>query len=220
MLRLMLTSRAFQVSSVASAEARQRDPSNRLLSHAHVRRLDAEPLRDSLLFVSGRLDRRCGGLGVPLPLPTAYKDFENPVAGPLDGHGRRSLYLEARRNYPLPLLTAFDQPKPVLTVGQRNVTNVPAQSLALLNDKFVVAQSSLLAQRVSALPAPEERIRALWLIAYSRPPTDGESKRTIEFLKSQSTVLGLTGDAWTSNDTVWNELTHALINTKEFLYLR
>ncbi len=220
MLRLMLTSRAFQASSAASAEARQRDPSNRLLSHAHVRRLDAEPLRDSLLFVSGRLDRRCGGLGVPLPLPTAYKDFENPVAGPLDGHGRRSLYLEARRNYPLPLLTAFDQPRPVLTVGQRHVTNVPAQSLALLNDKFVAAQSSLLAQRVSALSVPEERICALWLIAYSRPPTDKESKRTIEFLKSQATVLGLTGDAWTSNAAVWNELTHALINTKEFLYLR
>ncbi len=220
MLRLMLTSQAFQASSVASTEARQRDPSNRLLSHAHVRRLDAEPLRDALLAVSGRLDRRCGGLGVPLPLPSAYKDFENPVAGPLDGHGRRSLYLEARRNYPLPLLTAFDQPKPVLTVGQRHVTNVPAQSLALLNDKFVAVQSGLLADRVSVLPDPEERIRALWLITYSRPPTEAESKRTIDFLKSQTVVLGLPSETWTSNAAVWNELTHALINTKEFLYLR
>ena len=220
MLRLMLTSRAFQLSTEASAAARERDPNNRLLSHASVRRLEAESLRDSLLIVSGRLDRTQGGLGVPLPLRTGFKDFENPLSGPPDGNGRRSLYLEARRNYPQQLLIAFDQPKPVLTVGERNVTNVPAQSLALLNDKFVAVQSGLLADRVRSLPAPEDRVRALWSIAFSRSVSESELTRAIEFLKSQATVLGIAGDGWQNDPSVWNELAHALINTKEFLYLR
>ena len=220
MLRLMLTSRAFQLSTEASAAARERDPNNRLLSHANVRRIEAESLRDSLLFVSGRLDRLQEGPNVPLPLRAGFKDFENPLAGPADGNGRRSVYLEARRNYPQSLLIAFDQPKPVLTVGERNVTNVPAQSLTLLNDKFVAIQSGLLAERVRSLPTPEARLQALWLIAFSRPITDAELTRTVEFLKSQANVLGIAGDGWQNDASVWNEMTHALINTKEFLYLR
>lgn len=220
MLRLMLTSRAFQLSTEGSLAARERDPNNRLLSHANLRRLEAESLRDSLLFVSGRLDRTQGGLGVPLPLRTGFKDFENPLSGPPDGNGRRSVYLEARRNYPQQLLIAFDQPKPVLTVGERNVTNVPAQSLSLLNDPFVLSQARLLADRVRSLPAPEDRIRALWSIVFSRPVAESELTRAIAFLKSQATVLGIAGDGWQNDPSAWNELAHALINAKEFLYLR
>ncbi len=219
-LRLMLTSRAFQLSTEASAAAKERDPNNRLLSHANVRRLEAESIRDSLLFVSGHLDRRQEGQNIPLPLRAGYKDFDNPLAGPPDGNGRRSVYLEARRNYPQSLLIAFDQPKPVLTVGERNVTNVPAQSLTLLNDKFVGDQSGLLALRVATLPTPEARLQALWLITFSRPVSDAETKRTFEFLKSQAVVLGIDGDRWQSDSYLWHELAHALINTKEFLYLR
>ena len=220
MLRLMLTSRTFQLSSEASPTARERDPNNRLLSHANVRRLEAESLRDSLLFVSGRLDRRHGGLGVPLPLRAGFKDFENPLAGPPDGHGRRSVYLEARRNYPQSLLIAFDQPKPVLTVGERNVTNVPAQSLVLLNDQFVLLQARLLSVRIRLLPSTEARLQALWQIAFSRPITESELVRAIEFLKSQAAILGATVDGWQNDASAWNELAHAILNTKEFLYLR
>jgi hypothetical protein len=219
-LRLMLTSRTFQLSSEASTAARERDPNNRLLSHANVRRIEAESLRDSLLFVSGRLDRRQEGQNVPLPLRAGIKDFENPVAGPLDGNGRRSLYLEARRNYPQPLLIAFDQPKPVLTVGERNVTNVPAQSLTLLNDLFVISQARLLSDRVRSLPTLDERLATLWWLTHSRPITAAESARAIEFLKSQAAVLGVIGDGWQNDPSLWNELAHALLNTKEFLYLR
>ncbi len=220
LLRLMLTSRTFQLSSEASPAARERDPNNRWLSHASVRRLEAESLRDSLLFVSGRLDRQQGGLGVPLPLRTGFKDFENPLAGPLDGNGRRSVYLEARRNYPQSLLIAFDQPKPVLTVGERNATNVPAQSLVLLNDQFVLIQARLLSDRVRSLPTIESRLQELWWIAFARPITKLEMTRAIEFLKSQAAILGITGDDWQNDASAWNELAHALINTKEFLYLR
>ncbi len=220
LLRLMLTSRTFQLSSEASPAASERDPTNRLLSHASVRRLEAESLRDSLLFVSGRLDRRQEGQNVPLALRAGIKDFENPLAGPVDGNGRRSLYLEARRNYPQPLLIAFDQPKPVLTVGERNVTNVPAQSLTLLNDQFVGEQSGLLAQRVQSLTSPDARLRALWLFLYSRPITNDETTRAVEFLKSQAMLLGIAGDGWQTDAYLWHDFAHALVNTKEFLFVR
>ena len=220
LLRLMLTSHTFQLSSEASAAARERDPNNRLLSHASVRRLEAESLRDSLLFVSGRLDRTQGGLGVPLPLRTGFKDFENPLGGPADGNGRRSVYLEARRNYPQSLLIAFDQPKPVLTVGERNATNVPAQSLVLLNDQFVLIQARLLSDRIRLMPSTELRLSALWQIAFARPITDIEAARAVDFLKSQAAILGTMGEGWQNDASAWNELAHALINTKEFLYLR
>ena len=219
LLRLMLTSHTFQLSSEASLAARERDPNNRLLSHASVRRLEAESLRDSLLFVSGRLDRTQGGLGVPLPLRTGFKDFENPLGGPADGNGRRSVYLEARRNYPQSLLIAFDQPKPVLTVGERNATNVPAQSLVLLNDQFVLNQARLLSERVRLLPTTELRLSALWQIAFARPITEVEAIRATEFLKSQAAILGTTGEGWQNDASAWNELAHALINTKEFLFV-
>jgi len=220
MLRLMLTSRVFQLSTEAPQAARDRDPTNRFLSHANVRRLQAESLRDTLLFISGRLDRSQGGLGVPLPLRTGFKDFENPLAGPADGNGRRSIYLEARRNYPQQLLIAFDQPKPVLTVGERNVTNVPAQSLVLLNDAFVGTQSGLLAERLRSLPTPEARLQSLWLILFSRPVTETERDRTFAFLKSQAILLGIARDHWQTDQNLWHDLAHALINMKEFLYLR
>ncbi len=194
-----------------------------------MRRLEAESLRDSLLFVSGRLDRRHEGLGIPLPLPVSYKDFENPVAGPLDGHGRRSIYLEARRNYPQLFLAAFDQPKPVLTVGERNITNVPAQSLALLNDNFVASQSSGFGERFLLMPSAPAlgeserhlaRIDAMYRLAFSRPATPDEITRAIEFLKSQTITLGLPADSWATEKQAWSELAHAIVNMKEFLYVR
>ena len=157
---------------------------------------------------------------MPLPLRTGYKDFENPLSGPPDGNGRRSIYLEARRNYPQSLLIAFDQPKPVLTVGERSATNVPAQSLTLLNDKFVLMQAKLLSDRVRSLPTTESRIQALWWITFSRPITELEMTRAVDFLKSQAAILGITDDGWQTDATAWNELAHALLNTKEFLYLR
>ena len=57
-------------------------------------------------------------------------------------------------------------------------------------------------------------------IAFSRPVTESELTRAIGFLKSQAAVLGIAGDGWQNDPSVWNELSHALINTKEFLYVR
>ncbi len=215
MLRLMLTSRAFAMSTEASPATSERDPDNRLLSHAPLRRLDAESIRDAILAASGKLDRTQFGPGVPVTIPPSQRDDYTPADGPLDGRGRRSLYLEVRRNHPSPFLFAFDQPKAISPAGRREPTNVSAQSLTLLNDPFVLDQATHFATRALAQPGDTHtRIRWLYATALNRPATDAETTRAVAFLKQQSTAYG--GD----ERRAWQDLTHAVFNLKEFLYLR
>lgn len=214
MLRLMLTSRAFAMSTETSPVTAERDPENRLLSHAPLRRLDAESLRDTLLAVSGRLDRTLFGPGVPVPIPPGQRDDYTPVDGPLDGRGRRSIYLEVRRNHPSPFLFTFDQPKAVAPAGRREATNVPTQSLTLLNDPFVVEQAGHLAARALARAGDTNaRLRWLYATALSRPATDAEVMRAAAFLAQQTAATG-------DEQKAWQDLAHAVSNLKEFLYLR
>ena len=214
MLRLMLTSRAFALSTETSPDAAERDPENRLLSHAPLRRLDAESLRDTILAVSGRLDRTPFGPGVPVTIPPSQRDDYTPVDGPLDGRARRSIYLEVRRNHPSPFLFAFDQPKPAAPAGRREATNVPTQSLTLLNDKFVLEQAGHAAVRALAQPGDASaRIRWLYANGLSRPATEVEATRAAAFLAQQAAALG-------DEQRAWEHVAHSVFNLKEFLYLR
>ena len=215
MLRLMLTSRAFAMSAETSPAAAERDPENRLLSHANFRRLDAESIRDAILAASGRLDRTQFGPGVPVTVPPSQRDDYTPVDGPPDGRGRRSLYLEVRRNHPSPFLAAFDQPKPAAPAGRRDATNVPAQSLTLLNDPFVLEQAGHFAARALSQPgdAPA-RIRWLYATALNRPATDAEATRAAALLAQQTAAHN--GD----EKKEWQDLAHAVFNLKEFVYLK
>jgi hypothetical protein len=215
MLRLLLTSRAFAMSTEISPATAERDPENRLLSRANFRRLDAESIRDALLAASGRLDRTPFGPGVPVTVPPGQRDDYTPVDGPVDGRGRRSLYLEVRRNHPSPFLAVFDQPKPAAPAGRREATNVPTQSLTLLNDPFVREQAGHFAARALAQPGDASaRIRWLYATALSRPATDAEAARAAAFLAQQTAAHGA------DEKSAWQDLAHAVFNLKEFLYLK
>ena len=120
-LRFLLTSATWQQATAASAAAHAIDPDNAWLSHANIRRLDAEAIRDSMFAVSNRLDDRMYG----------------PGFGANSRTPRRSIYMAMRRNSLDAFLQAFDAPVPFAPVGARHTTNVPAQSLTLLNDPMV-----------------------------------------------------------------------------------
>jgi hypothetical protein len=225
LIRELMLSQAFQLSAEASTAARRLDPENRPWSHASVRRIEAESIRDALLAVSGRMDPTMYGPGIPLPVSKAYKDFEVPTSGPLDGNGRRSIYLEARRNYPLGLLMAFDQPRPTMTVGRRDATNVPSQSLVLMNDPFVREQVELLAARVLAVKhgTVDGAITSLYRRALGRPPTPEELDRARQFLPAGGGADADTEESPPSSDVnseAWKDLAHAIVNLKEFIYIR
>jgi len=218
MLRRLVLSRAYGMASEAHpdndlARLAEIDPENVLLHRAPLRRLQAEAIRDGILAVSGRLDASVGGPSVPVHLTSFMGGRGRPgSSGPLDGDGRRSLYLAVSRNFLSPFLLAFDKPGPFNAMGRRSLSNVPAQALALMNDPFVLGQARGWAERMVAQEGwdDEERIQQLFLSAYARRATAAELGQILDFL----------GRAGGSRQEAWSELCHVLINKKEFIYLR
>ena len=169
LIRAMLTSRAWRLDSQASDQARAIDPENALLSHASVRRLEAESVRDNLLAVSNTLDRS-------LLAVMHHGDSR-----------RRSVYVRVARNAMDPLLRAFDFPEPASSVGRRDVTNVPAQTLYLLNDGRVTELARAWAGGILAdtsLATDDERLRRMFVAALGRPASAEELTRTRALLES------------------------------------
>jgi mono/diheme cytochrome c family protein len=193
------------------------DPENRLLSHMPVHRLEAEAVRDSILVVSGSLSSTMHGPSV-LPYVTPYMEGRGkPNSGALDGEGRRSIYLNARRNFLTPLLLAFDYPVTFTPIGRRGTSAIPAQALSLMNDPFVLQQAGKWAQRVldEGESSVEGRIDSMYRSAFARPPTDEEQRDAIDFLQAQSLRHGTSSE----NLRVWTDLCHVLMNVKEFIFV-
>lgn len=211
LLRELCLSRTYRMASRATARGEELDPKNLLWHRANLRRLDAETLRDSILAFSGGLDPTPGGPSVPLHLTPFLEGRGRPgVSGPLDGAGRRSLYQAVRRNFPQPLLAVFDQPTPATTRGRRDVSNVPAQTLALLNDDFVLGECERLARSLVADARPRRELLAeLVLRAYARPAAAVELERLESFLDAHG------GDP----RAAWSDLVQALVLAREFRYL-
>ncbi len=194
-----------------------------------VRRLDAEEIRDAMLAASGTLDRTSGGVSVPARLTEHMQGRGRPgKSGPIDGARRRSVYLETRRNFLDPFLQAFDQPSPASTCGRRHASNVPAQSLALMNSELV----HLMARRWAETLLPEAafsgaasadvdraRIETLWLSAFSRWPRADEVRMALEFLDSERSASSDTSPL-ARERSAYAALNHALFVSKEFVFLR
>jgi Protein of unknown function (DUF1553)/Protein of unknown function (DUF1549)/Planctomycete cytochrome C len=215
MHRLIVSSRAYRMSSQLDPEADRLDPSNEFWHRRDVRRLEAESIRDSILAVSGRLDPTLFGPSVAPHLTKFMEGRGRPGnSGPLDGAGRRSLYLDVRRNFLTPMLLAFDFPTPASTMGRRNVSNVPAQALTLMNDPFLVEQAKFWASRVRKdriVPA-SDTIDRMYREAFGRPPIDDERTAALDFLDEQSRAYDKPDDI-----RAWADLAHVLFNVKEFV---
>ena len=175
LIRLVVLSKTFQQSSHHSPAAVEVDPQNRLLHRYPVRRLEAESIRDAILFTSGRLDRALYGPSIH-PYRTEPKDYRKLYKGPLDGDGRRSLYLKVTRHEGPRFLEIFDFPEPMVPRGTRDNTNVPPQALALMNDPFVLDQAGYWAEQLvkDDSPSVEVRIDRMFRSSLSRPPTPTE----------------------------------------------
>jgi Protein of unknown function (DUF1553)/Protein of unknown function (DUF1549)/Planctomycete cytochrome C/Concanavalin A-like lectin/glucanases superfamily len=164
MLKLMLSSKAFQRSSEFTVRSSELDPENKLLSHWSTRRLEAEAIRDSILTLSGKLEAKLYGESVSSAEP------------------RRSVYVKVIRNALDPFLTTFDSPVPFSTRGKRDITNVPAQSLTLLNDPNVIRWSQAWALR-HAEARDEERVRRMFQDAFQREASDAEVQQSLGYMK-------------------------------------
>jgi hypothetical protein len=210
MIRYIVLSKTYQMSSQSDPTALAKDPNNLLWHHRPPKRLEGEAIRDALLTISGTLSNKQFGPPVPIHLTPFMDGRGRPgVSGPLDGEGRRSIYISVRRNFISPWMLAFDTPVPFSTMGRRNVSNVPAQALILMNDPMVLQQAAQWRNRILAFSSnSQERIRYMYLAAFARPPRDEE-------LAIASNVLVDANDP-----QQWADLAHILINTKEFIFLR
>lgn len=218
MIRTIVLSRTYQISSLSDPAAVAADPKNLLWHHRSVKRLEGEVVRDALLQISGRLDRTQFGPPVPIHLTAFMGGRGRPAkSGPLDGGGRRSIYVAVRRNFLSPFMLTFDTPAPFSTMGRRNVSNVPAQSLILMNDPLVVELANSWAEEsIQQYGLVEERIAGMYRTAFARAATETELQVAANFVKDQALERGIE----INDKAVWADLAHALINTKEFIFLK
>jgi len=188
-----------------------------------VRRLDAEAIRDAMLAASGRLDPTVGGPSVPARLTEHMQGRGRPGAsGPVDGAGRRSVYIAVRRNFLDPFMQAFDQPVPATTCGKRHTSNVPAQALALLNSDLAHEMASFWGKRLAAQAdaSDEAKVESMWFAAFARAPRADERAAAVEFLASERAAAPTDVAPAARDAGAFAALAHALFSTKEFVFLR
>ena len=211
MHRLIMTSEAYRMASGFATSAHlDRDPDNRLLWRFPMQRLEAEAVRDSILAVSGALNREIGGPAVFPPLPEdvlgsmRHGIWRRQPDGPATW--RRSVYVYRKRGLPFPLFEVFDLPDQNATCARRNVSTVPTQALTLLNNEFILKQASLFAGRVRETAGADavRQIDLAYELALARPPRDEERALAVEFLRGRDLEA----------------FTHVLFNLSEFLYMR
>jgi hypothetical protein len=221
LVRTLVQTETWRQASTTNELASSVDPRNRLLHHYPLRRLEAEAIRDAMLAVSGRLDERLYGRPI-----NPYRLNEDPqkrlFSGPVDGEGRRSIYTKITIMQPPRFLATFNQPKPKISTGRRDVTNTATQSLALMNDPLVSNQAQHWAARLvaSADPSPDRRLTRMFRRALGREPTQLELQRWNAAVDDFAMTHKTAEDQVMNSTAVWKEIAHAMFNLKEFIYIR
>jgi cytochrome c553 len=204
--RLIVTSTTYRQSSAANDAGREKDAQSRLLWRYPPRRIEAESLRDALLFVSGKLDLRMGGRGFDLFEPNSnYVKVYTPkkTFGPAEF--RRMIYQQKPRMQLDDTFGAFDCPDAGQIAPRRNTSTTPLQSLNLLNSTFVLQQADFLAKRLEAEAGPgaEAQVKCAFRLAFQRLPNEKELAAGEKLVREH----GLSA------------LCRALFNANEFVYV-
>jgi hypothetical protein len=199
LVRRLVLSRTYRLSTAAPAKAGAGDPENRLCGRGNRRRLDAECIRDTMLSVSGRLHLDRAGPSFPPSLKADY--------GFRHADMRRSVYAPVFRNALPELFEAFDFADPSVATGRRNVSTVAPQALFLMNHPFVQEQARFAARRLLTEKETDEldRIARAYRLTLGRLPTAGERRIAAEFLRG------------TEED--WAMLFQALFASMDFRYV-
>lgn len=200
--REILLSAVYQTSTDESPEAHDKDGGNRLYSHFNRQRLDAEQLRDSMLFVAGDLN---------------LKDISGPSDDFSETNLRRTVFCKVSRYRLNNYLAVFDFPNPSFTAEQRFSSNVPLQQLYFMNNPFVYDQAGVFAERVQSEPTDEARIKKAYEYMFQRPPTADELQLGMKFLETTPDKPGysITGEPITA----WHEYARVLMSSNEFQFV-
>lgn len=218
--RLIMRSRTYQLASEDHEANLKLDPNNRWRWRFNRRSLDAESIRDSMLVVSGRLDRSIPDVHPFPPVGTWGFTIHNPFHAVYDSN-RRSIYLMVQRNRRHPFLALFDAADPNLSVAERQPTTTPTQTLFLMNSPFVHEQSISLANRLLAIPGDETtRIQYAFEACHGRAAAAADIDESREFINAY--LRRLTEQGIPSEQqpvAAWAAFGRALLTSNAFLYV-
>lgn len=220
MHKLILLSQTWQLASTDVPSGVQHDPANDLFWKSNRRRLEAESIRDTLLFVSGELDENAGGQH---PFPAAHTwrwSQHNPFVANYDTR-RRSVYLMQQRLRRNPYLALFDGADPSSSTGVRLPSTTPLQALFLMNDPLVHGAAAKFARGVMASASDERaRVAHAYELALNRPALPEEQEECAQFLrKYRDTLKTLNTPADQVEIAAWTALSRALLSSNEFVYV-
>ena len=219
--RQIMLSSTYQMSVTVNEKYTRIDPENRLHWRMNRQRLEAEVLRDGVLSVSGEIDLTMGGS----ILTTKNRDYiNNDAIRPLYDIKRRSIYLPVMRNNVYDVFQAFDFPDPNIVNGSRATTTVAPQALFMLNGKLVLDASQKLAQLLMDRKDLDDagRVKLAYEKAFSRPPTQVESDRALDFVRRYSDALLKLEKPPAANELkarAWAGFCQVIFASNEFVYV-
>jgi hypothetical protein len=203
-----MLSSAYQQSSAVDSKRFEADPENRLISRMNRQRLDLEAMRDSLLYIAGRLDTALGGKSVELT--TQPYSTRRTVYGFIERQNLQGMY------------RTFDLASPDAHSPQRYRTTIPQQALFMMNSPFTVEQAKYFARRpeVQAVKDDAERIKLLYRLAFGRSPESDELSDGLAFIRrpSNQVTLAAATPALDKLDS-WDEYAQILLMTNEFAFV-
>ena len=222
--RLILSSSTYQMSALHphESDARKVDPDNRLLWKFRMQRLEPEQIRDSILAISGRLERTMAGKTVPLRNRQFVFNHTSVDHTRYDSL-RRAVYLPVIRNNLYTMFEQFDFPDPTMPTGNRSETVVAPQALLMMNSDLVLDSADALAESLLQLSASDaSRVEIAYQRVLGRYPDERESRRAIDFLAQIQSGARLNADAvddqWISKG--WSLFCQSLFASNEFIYQR
>ena len=220
MHRLILSSKTYQLASSHDAGNAAKDPGNQWYWRSDRRRLDAEAIRDAMMFVSGKLDLTRPG---PQPFPpidqwhwTQHIPFKETYAT-----NHRSVYLMTQRWQRHPYLALFDGPDTNTTTDQRTSATVPQQALFLTNSPFAQEQAEAFARRlIAASPDRQKRIALAHELAWSRPAKMEDLERGVQYVDTyQAELTKAGGTSGRIEVEAWTSYARVMLSANEFVYL-
>lgn len=211
MVRRLVLSRSYRLGTMVSEDLANADPSNELFGRQNHRRLTAEEIRDSVLFLSGRLES-IPGAGTSIKYGTDLDKPMNFVKETL-----RTVYLPIARNNLVAELEVFDVANPDLVSGSRVATTVPTQALYLFNSEFFQNEAKVIGHAaIASSDSPEERVTGLYQKLLNRKPTTEEVSQAVAFI---SDISSPSDEALPDKEQAYSHLAHLLLVSTEFLFL-
>jgi hypothetical protein len=207
-----MNSESYQMSSTDIPANVAIDRENRYLWRMPRRRLEAESIRDSMMFVAGNLDLKVGGPAVlpyidPALFQSSSKRTWNGRPDSDPSTWRRSVYVFSKRSIPLPMLDVFDKPDSVGSCARRNRSTIAPQALILMNNAFVLMEARAFAVRLrkEAGSDPSNQVDLAFQLALGRKPTVRETQQSTAFLRTGEHALA--------------DFAQVMINLNEFAFI-